>query len=254
MEKNKSKQIALITGATSGIGEATAKKLANRFSLILCGRREDKLINLSNSLSNSTSVKTLTFDVRNKNDVTDKLKGLEDEWKNIDILINNAGNAHGLDFIHEGDIEDWDMMIDTNVKGLLYVSREVLRIMVNNKKGHIINIGSIAGKEVYPKGNIYCASKFAVDAISQGMRIDLNKYNIKVSQINPGLVETNFSMVRFKDDKERSKAVYKDVNPLVPEDIANVIDYVISSPENVNISDITVLAKSQASSTVINRG
>ena len=254
MKKNTSKQIALITGATSGIGEATAKKLANRFSLILCGRREDKLINLSNSLSNSTSVKTLTFDVRNKNDVTDKLKGLEDEWKNIDILINNAGNAHGLDFIHEGDIEDWDMMIDTNVKGLLYVSREVLRIMVNNKKGHIINIGSIAGKEVYPKGNIYCASKFAVDAISQGMRIDLNKYNIKVSQINPGLVETNFSMVRFKDDKERSKAVYKDVNPLVSEDIANVIDYVISSPENVNISDITVLAKSQASSTVINRG
>lgn len=253
MEKNKSKQIALITGATSGIGEATAKKLANRFSLILCGRREDKLINLSNSLSNSTSVKTLIFDVRNKNDVTDKLKGLEDEWKNIDILINNAGNAHGLDFIHEGDIEDWDMMIDTNVKGLLYVSREVLSIMVNNKKGHIINIGSIAGKEVYPKGNIYCASKFAVDAISQGMRIDLNKHNIKVSQINPGLVETNFSMVRFKDDKERSKAVYKDVNPLVSEDIANVIDYVISSPENVNISDITVLAKSQASSTVINR-
>ena len=253
MEKNTSKQIALITGATSGIGEATAKKLANRFSLILCGRREDKLINLSNSLSNSTSVKTLIFDVRNKNDVTDKLKGLEDEWKNIDILINNAGNAHGLDFIHEGDIEDWDMMIDTNVKGLLYVSREVLSIMVNNKKGHIINIGSIAGKEVYPKGNIYCASKFAVDAISQGMRIDLNKHNIKVSQINPGLVETNFSMVRFKDDKERSKAVYKDVNPLVSEDIANVIDYVISSPENVNISDITVLAKSQASSTVINR-
>ncbi len=253
MKKNTSKQIALITGATSGIGEATAKKLANRFSLILCGRREDKLINLSNSLSNSTSIKTLTFDVRNKNDVTDKLKGLEDEWKNIDILINNAGNAHGLDFIHEGDIEDWDMMIDTNVKGLLYVSREVLSIMVNNKKGHIINIGSIAGKEVYPKGNIYCASKFAVDAISQGMRIDLNKHNIKVSQINPGLVETNFSMVRFKDDKERSKAVYKDVNPLVSEDIANVIDYVISSPENVNISDITVLAKSQASSTVINR-
>ena len=253
MEKNKSKQIALITGATSGIGEATAKKLANRFSLILCGRREKKLIELSNSLSNLTTVKTLTFDVRNKNDVIDKLKGLESEWKNIDILINNAGNAHGLDFIHQGEIEDWDMMIDTNVKGLLYVSREVLQTMVKNNSGHIINIGSIAGKEVYPKGNIYCASKFAVDAISQGMRIDLNKHNIKVSQINPGLVETNFSMVRFKDDKERSKAVYKDVNPLVSEDIANVIDYVISSPENVNISDITVLAKSQASSTVINR-
>ena len=254
MEKNKSKQIALITGATSGIGEATAKKLANRFSLVLCGRREEKLIKLSNSLSNLTSVKTLTFDIRNKDDVRDKLKGLEDEWKNIDILINNAGNAHGLDYIHEGEIEDWDMMIDTNVKGLLYVSKEVLRIMVENNKGHIINIGSIAGKEVYPKGNIYCASKFAVDAISQGMRIDLNKHNIKVSQINPGLVETNFSMVRFKDDQERSKAVYKDVNPLVSQDIANVIEYVVSSPENVNISDITVLAKSQASSTVINRG
>ena len=210
MEKNKSKQIALITGATSGIGEATAKKLANRFSLILCGRREEKLIELSNSLSNLTTVKTLTFDVRNKNDVIDKLKGLESEWQNIDILINNAGNAHGLDLIHQGEIEDWDMMIDTNVKGLLYVSREVLQTMVKNNSGHIINIGSIAGKEVYPKGNIYCASKFAVDAISQGMRIDLNKHNIKVSQINPGLVETNFSMVRFKDDKERSKAVYKD--------------------------------------------
>ena len=182
MEKNKSKQIALITGATSGIGEATAKKLANRFSLILCGRREEKLIELSNSLSNLTTVKTLTFDVRNKNDVIDKLKGLESEWKNIDILINNAGNAHGLDFIHQGEIEDWDMMIDTNVKGLLYVSREVLQTMVKNNSGHIINIGSIAGKEVYPKGNIYCASKFAVDAISQGMRIDLNKHNIKVSQ------------------------------------------------------------------------
>ena len=228
MEKNKSKQIALITGATSGIGEATAKKLANRFSLILCGRREEKLIELSNSLSNLTTVKTLTFDVRNKDDVIDKLKGLEGEWKNIDILINNAGNAHGLDFIHEGDIEDWDMMIDTNVKGLLYVSREVLQTMVKNNSGHIINIGSIAGKEVYPKGNIYCASKFAVDAISQGMRIDLNKHNIKVSQINPGLVETNFSMVRFKDDQERSKSVYRDVKPLVSEDIANVIDYVIS--------------------------
>ena len=195
MEKNKSKQIALITGATSGIGEATAKKLANRFSLILCGRREEKLIELSNSLSNLTTVKTLTFDVRNKNDVIDKLKGLESEWKNIDILINNAGNAHGLDFIHEGDIEDWDMMFDTNVKGLLYVSREVLQTMVKNNSGHIINIGSIAGKEVYPKGNIYCASKFAVDAISQGMRIDLNKHNIKVSQINHVLEENNKSLI-----------------------------------------------------------
>ena len=250
MNKNK---IALITGATSGIGESTSHELSDQFSLILCGRNKKKLDELSNSLSKKTDIITLEFDVRDKKDVREKISSLSDDWKNIDVLINNAGNAHGLDSIHEGDIEDWDMMIDTNVKGLLYVSREVLQTMVKNNSGHIINIGSIAGKEVYPKGNIYCASKFAVDAISQGMRIDLNKHNIKVSQINPGLVETNFSMVRFKDDKERSKAVYKDVNPLVSEDIANVIDYVISSPENVNISDITVLAKSQASSTVINR-
>jgi NADP-dependent 3-hydroxy acid dehydrogenase YdfG len=168
-------------------------------------------------------------------------------------LINNAGNAHGLDFIHEGKIEDWDMMIDTNVKGLLYVSKPILDIMTKNNYGHIINIGSIAGKELYPKGNIYCASKFAVDAISQGMRIDLNKFNIKVSQINPGLVETNFSMVRFKDDEDKSKSVYSGVNPLVGVDVAKVISYVINCPENVNISDITVLAKSQASSTVVNR-
>ena len=253
MKKNKSKQIALITGATSGIGEATAKKLANRFSLILCGRREEKLVKLSNSLSNLTTVKTLTFDVRNKDDVTDKFKGLESEWKNIDILINNAGNAHGLDFIYEGEIEDWDMMIDTNVKGLLYVSKYVLDFMIKKNSGHIINIGSIAGKEVYPKGNIYCASKFAVDAISNGMRIDLNKHNIKVSQINPGLVETNFSMVRFKNDQKRSNSVYSGLNPLVGDDIAKVISYVVNCPENVNISDITVLAKSQASSTVLNR-
>ena len=154
----KSKKIALITGATSGIGEATAKKLASKFSLILCGRRQEKLTVLSKSLSNLTTVKTLTFDVRDKDDVAAKFKELEGKWKNIDILINNAGNAHGMDFIHEGDIEDWDMMIDTNVKGLLYVSKEVLKIMVKNNRGHIINIGSIAGKEVYPKGNIYCAS------------------------------------------------------------------------------------------------
>ena len=154
---------------------------------------------------------------------------------------------------HEGKIEDWDMMIDTNVKGLLYVSKSVINYMIKNNKGHIINIGSIAGKEVYQKGNIYCASKFAVDAISQGMRIDLNKYNIKISQVNPGLVETNFSMVRFKNDEVRSKSVYSGVNPLIGEDVAKVISYVVNCPDNVNISDITVLAKSQASSTVVNR-
>ena len=247
------KKIVLITGATSGIGESTSFELANQFSLIICGRNKDKLDELSNELSKKTNVKTLEFDVRDKEDVREKISSLSDDWKNIDILINNAGHAHGLDFIHEGKISDWDMMIDTNVKGLLYVSKYVLNIMIENNRGHIINIGSIAGKEVYPKGNIYCASKFAVDAISNGMRIDLNKHNIKVSQINPGLVETNFSMVRFKNDQERSNSVYDGLNPLVGDDIAKVISYVINCPENVNISDITVLAKSQASSTVLNR-
>ncbi|MFL2633575.1 MAG: SDR family NAD(P)-dependent oxidoreductase [Candidatus Marisimplicoccus sp.] len=250
MNKNK---IALITGATSGIGESTSYELSDQFSLILCGRNKKKLNELSNSLSKKTDVMTLEFDVRDKKDVREKISSLSDDWKNIDILINNAGNAHGLDFIYEGEIEDWDMMIDTNVKGLLYVSKYVLDFMIKKNSGHIINIGSIAGKEVYPKGNIYCASKFAVDAISSGMRIDLNKHNIKVSQINPGLVETNFSMVRFKDDQKRSNLVYSGLNPLVGEDIAKVISYVINCPENVNISDITVLAKSQASSTVLNR-
>ena len=247
------KKIALITGATSGIGESTSFELANQFSLIICGRNKDKLDKLSNELSKKTNVKTLEFDVRDKEDVREKISSLSDNWKNIDIIINNEGNAHGLDFIHEGKISDWDMMIDTNVKGLLYVSKYVLDIMIENNRGHIVNIGSIAGKEVYPKGNIYCASKFAVDAISNGMRIDLNKHNIKVSQINPGLVETNFSMVRFKNDKERSNSVYDGLNPLVGDDIAKVISYVINCPENLNISDITVLAKSQASSTVLNR-
>jgi len=250
MNKNK---IALITGATSGIGESTSHELSDQFSLILCGRNKEKLNELSNSLSKKTDVMTLEFDVRDKKDVREKISSLSDDWKNIDVLINNAGNAHGLDFIYDGEIEDWDMMIDTNVKGLLYVSKYVLDFMIKKNSGHIINIGSIAGKEVYPKGNIYCASKFAVDAISSGMRIDLNKHNIKVSQINPGLVETNFSMVRFKNDQKRSNSVYSGLNPLVGEDIAKVISYVINCPENVNISDITVLAKSQASSTVLNR-
>ena len=247
------KKIALITGATSGIGESTSSELASQFSLILCGRNEYKLKELSENLKDKTDVITLNFDVRDQQDVKEKIDSLDNSWKNIDLLVNNAGNAHGLDLFHEGKIEDWDMMIDTNVKGLLYVSKSVLNFMIENNKGHIINIGSIAGKEVYQKGNIYCASKFAVDAISQGMRIDLNKYNIKISQVNPGLVETNFSMVRFKNDVERSKSVYSGVNPLVGEDVAKVIFYVVNCPDNVNISDITVLAKSQASSTVVNR-
>ena len=253
MDQNNIKKIALITGASSGIGEATAKLLAEKFYLILCGRRYERLKELSDLLSKETKIKLLDFDISNKSEVTNSLKKLPKKWKNIDVLINNAGNAHGFDFIHEGNDEDWDKMIDINVKGLLYVSKEIIKNMVKNKNGHIINIGSIAGKEVYPKGNVYCASKFAVDAISQGMRIDLNNYNIKVSQINPGLVKTEFSLVRFKNDLERAKAVYNGMNPLIAKDIAEVINYVINSPENVNISDITILPKAQASSTVVKR-
>ena len=242
-----------ITGATSGIGNALAKTLSNNYNLILCGRRKDRLQKLYNLLSKTTKVKILVFDVSDQKEVKTKIRGLPEYWKKIDILINNAGNAHGLDFIHDGNSRDWDKMIDINVKGLLYVSKEVLDFMIDNKNGHIINIGSIAGKEVYPKGNIYCASKFAVDAISQGMRIDLNDYNIKVSQINPGLVQTEFSMVRFKNDLKKSKAVYNGVNPLSPEDVAGVIKYMIELPKNINLSDVTILPQSQASSTVIKR-
>ena len=253
MKVDQNRKKIFITGATSGIGEALAQILSDNYNLILCGRRKGRLKKLYDALSEKTMVKTLDFDISNQKEVKDKISGLPDHWKKIDVLINNAGNAHGLDFIHEGSSSDWDKMIDINVKGLLYVSKEVLDYMINNKNGHIINIGSIAGKEVYPKGNIYCASKFAVDAISQGMRIDLNNYNIKVSQINPGLVQTEFSMVRFKNDKKKSNAVYKGVNPLSPEDVAGVIKYMIELPQNINLSDVTILPKSQASSTVIKR-
>ncbi|MDQ2656341.1 MAG: SDR family NAD(P)-dependent oxidoreductase, partial [Bacteroidota bacterium] len=196
-------RIALITGATSGIGEATARLLAkNNFNLIICGRRKDRLEKMRGELSALTNVMTLSFDVRDYNAVQSSLQSLSGDWKNIDVLVNNAGNAHGLDPIQRGNVADWDAMIDINVKGLLYVSREIIPGMTERKSGHIINIGSIAGKEVYPNGNVYCASKFAVDAISQGMRIDLNPFGIKVTSIHPGLVETEFSLVRFKGDEE----------------------------------------------------
>ena len=253
MDQNNNKKIVFITGATSGIGEATAKILSNNYDLILCGRREERLIKLRDSLSKKTNVIILSFDVRNKDQVSEKIKSLDKKWKNIDFLINNAGNAHGMDYIFDGNSDDWDKMIDINVKGLLYVSKEILKIMVFNKRGHVINIGSIAGKEVYPKGNIYCASKFAVDAISQGMRIDLNHKNIKVSQVNPGLVNTEFAKVRFKNDLEKAENVYKGMDPLIADDVAEVISFIMNRSDNVNISDITILPKSQASSTVVKR-
>ncbi len=253
MDQNNNKKIVFITGATSGIGEATAKILSNNYDLILCGRREERLIKLRDSLSKKTNVIILSFDVRNKDQVSEKIKSLDKKWKNIHFLINNAGNAHGMDYIFDGNSDDWDKMIDINVKGLLYVSKEILKIMVFNKRGHVINIGSIAGKEVYSKGNIYCASKFAVDAISQGMRIDLNHKNIKVSQVNPGLVNTEFAKVRFKNDLEKAENVYKGMDPLIADDVAEVISFIMNRSDNVNISDITILPKSQASSTVVKR-
>ena len=244
----------LITGATSGIGLAAAKKLANeKNQLILCGRRQYKLDEIYEELSKSVNVLSLCFDVSDKNEVNRILNDLPEEFRSIDILINNAGNAHGLDTIQEGSIEDWDNMIDINVKGLLYVSRAIIPKMVEKKNGHVINIGSLAGREVYEKGNVYCASKHAVNAISKAMRIDLNKTGIKVSEINPGLVETDFSNVRFKGDNNRAEKVYQGYKALQAEDIADIIEFVINRPGHVNIADILVLPQAQATSSVINK-
>ena len=244
----------LITGATSGIGLAAAKKLANeKNQLILCGRRQYKLDEIYEELSKSVNVLSLCFDVSDKNEVNRILNDLPEEFRSIDILINNAGNAHGLDTIQEGSIEDWDNMIDINVKGLLYVSRAIIPKMVEKKNGHVINIGSLAGREVYEKGNVYCASKHAVNAISKAMRIDLNKTGIKVSEINPGLVETDFSNVRFKGDNDRAEKVYQGYKALEAEDIADIIEFVINRPGHVNIADILVLPQAQATSSIINK-
>ncbi len=244
----------LITGATSGIGLATTKKLANKKNqLILCGRRQRKLDEISNEISKITNVLTLRFDVSNKDEVNKVLENLPKEFSSIDVLINNAGNAHGLDTIQEGSLDDWDNMIDSNVKGLLYVSRVLIPKMIVKQNGHIINIGSLAGREVYEKGNIYCATKHAVNAISKAMRIDLNKTGIKVSEINPGLVETDFSNVRFKGDSDRAEKVYLGYKALQADDIADIIEFVINRPSHVNIADILVLPKSQATSSIINK-
>ena len=244
----------LITGATSGIGLATAKKFANeKNQLILCGRRQHKLDEISNEISKITNVLTLRFDVSDKKEVNKVLENIPKEFSSIDILINNAGNAHGLDTIQEGSLDDWDNMIDSNVKGLLYVSRVIMPTMIENQNGHIINIGSLAGREVYKKGNIYCATKHAVNAISKAMRIDLNKTGIKVSEINPGLVETDFSNVRFKGDSDRAEKVYQGYKALEAKDIADIIEFVINRPSHVNIADILVLPQAQATSSIIDK-
>jgi NADP-dependent 3-hydroxy acid dehydrogenase YdfG len=245
-------KIALITGATSGIGRATAIKLSeNGYNLILCGRRTEKLEELKNQLSKTVKISLLTFDVRNRKDVELQLNSLTNEWKNIDVLVNSAGNAHGLSPIHNGDIDDWDAMIDGNVKGLLYVSRAIIPQMVERKKGHIINLSSIAGKQTYANGAVYCASKKSVEAISEGMRLDLTEYGIKITNIAPGAVETEFSEVRFKGDKERAKKVYEGYEPLLAEDIADLIFYTINAPERVTIADVVIYSKSQSAPTTI---
>jgi 3-hydroxy acid dehydrogenase / malonic semialdehyde reductase len=249
------KRIALITGATSGIGEATARLLArNNFNLVLCGRRGDRLKKIQDELSKLTDVTTLSFDVRDRDGVHTAISSLKSPWNNIDVLINNAGNAHGLDPIQTGNVDDWDAMMDINVKGLLYVSKEVMPVMIQRNSGHIINIGSIAGKEVYQNGNVYCASKFAVDALTKGMRMDLNPFGIKVTSINPGLVETEFSVVRFKGDEARAASVYKGIEPLRGSDIADIILYTLQAPPHVVLADITVFPTAQGSSTLVKRG
>jgi hypothetical protein len=243
----------LITGATSGIGKATAYRLAqSKMQLIICGRRTKELEKIREDLSKLTAVTSLCFDVSDNTQVTKSIESIPDNFQQIDILINNAGNAHGLDKIQDGDIEDWDKMIDSNVKGLLYVTKAVIGRMIEKSSGHIINIGSLAGREVYEKGNVYSASKHAVNAISKGMRIDLNKHNIKVSEINPGLVETEFSKVRFKGDPKASK-VYEGYKALEAEDIAEIIEFVITRPDYVNIADLLVLPQDQATSSIINK-
>jgi NADP-dependent 3-hydroxy acid dehydrogenase YdfG len=248
------KRIAIITGATSGIGEATAHLLAkDKYKLIICGRRQDRLAALKEKLGKLTDITTLSFDVRNHKAVAEAISSLPASWRNIDVLINNAGNAHGFDPIQTGSIEDWDAMMDINVKGLLYVSREVIPLMIERNAGHIINLGSIAGKEVYLNGNVYCASKFAVDALTKGMRMDLNAYGIKVTSINPGLVETEFALVRFKGDPAKATGVYKGMKPLTGEDIADIILYTLNSPAHVVLADITVLPTAQASAAMVRR-
>ncbi|MBN7810259.1 SDR family NAD(P)-dependent oxidoreductase [Algoriphagus sp. H41] len=247
-------KIALITGATSGIGKACALTLAKMgFDIIATGRRSDRLDELGKELEAGARFLPLVFDVRDREKVAEILGNLPADWSAVDVLINNAGNAHGMDPIQTGSLDDWDAMMDINVKGLLYVSKAIIPGMTARKSGTIINIGSIAGKEVYPNGNVYCGSKHAVDAITKGMRIDLNPFGIKVIGIHPGLVETEFSLVRFKGDDKRAETVYQGFEPLVAQDIAEIVEFVVSRPAHVVLADIVVLPTAQASATLVNK-
>lgn len=250
------KKIALVTGATSGIGKAIAVKLAKEgYGIIISGRRQERLEELEKELEVKYGVKVLSlcFDVRSFNEVQMAIDNLPEEWKSIDILVNNAGLAVGLNPIHQGVVDDWERMIDTNIKGLLYMTRIVSPGMVERKSGHIINLCSIAGKEVYLNGNVYCATKHAVDALSKGMRIDLLPYNIRVTQVCPGAVETEFSLVRFKGDQSRADKVYDGFAPLEAEDIANAVYYAIAQPPHVDIQDVLVMPTAQANGTTFHR-
>jgi 3-hydroxy acid dehydrogenase / malonic semialdehyde reductase len=256
MTENKSKKIAMITGATAGIGKATAIKFAEAgYDLIITGRRNVLLQEFSAYLKKEYAVDVLSLhlDVRIKEDVEKQISTLSETWKKINVLVNNAGLAVGLGTIQDGNIDDWERMIDTNIKGLLYVSRAIMPIMIANGFGHIVNIGSIAGRDVYPNGNVYCGTKAAVDSITRGMRIDLIKHGIKVSLIEPGAVETEFSIVRFKGDKERADNVYKGFTPLKADDIADAVYYVCTLPPHVNINDLLIVPTAQAAATIIEK-
>lgn len=248
--------IAFITGATAGIGKSTAEIFAkNGYNLIITGRRKDRLEAFSKQLKDSykIDVLSLNFDVRNLKEVQEAVKSIPENWKKINVLVNNAGLAVGLNSIQEGVTDDWDRMIDTNIKGLLYMTRTLVPLMTANGFGHIVNLGSIAGKEVYANGNVYCATKHAVDALSKSMRIDLLPHHIKVTAIHPGMVETEFSIVRFKGDEEKAKNVYKGVQPLTPDDIAETIYWTASRPSHVNINDVIIMPTVQASATTVLR-
>lgn len=249
-------KIVFITGATSGIGLSCARKFAeNGCDLIITGRRKERLEKIAAELTQKYQVKiqSLNFDLRAKDAVQKAVASLSPEWSKIDVLINNAGLAVGMNTVQEGVLDDWERMIDTNIKGLLYISRAILPGMVERKNGHVINIGSIAGKEVYPNGNVYCATKHAVDALTKGMRIDTVHHGIKITQIAPGAVETEFSVVRFKGNQEKADNVYKGFEPLHPEDIAEVAWFVTTLPAHVNINDLTIMPTAQASATVFHK-
>lgn len=248
--------IVFITGATAGFGKAIALKFAaHGYNLIINGRRTDRLAKVEEEIKSTYGVKviSLPFDVRDRNAAEQSIKSLPHDWKTIDILVNNAGLAQGLGTIDEGNVDDWDVMIDTNLKGLLYVSKPIMLGMVERKKGHIINISSIAGKEAYKKGNVYCATKFAVDAISKSMRIDLLEHGIKVTSINPGAAETEFSLVRFNGNEERAKSVYKGYDPLVADDIAEAVYFAASRPPHMVINEMIITPLAQANTSYIHR-